>query len=381
MKYYFGIVLAGGILLASGANAAGASLESDYLSLKNWLSKEYNIDYSLTYSLMGQRTSPSGKNNAVQSYLYPSVAWTTFDNNYGVGTLNFTYNSIYYGGHTAENLETNSGFVTPINDFDAKEQSFAGLYYTYQFPREYNWLTFGAGQYNLYMFDGTDYDGNQQVNFLNYSLSQNGSASYASAGLGAYLQATPEKWLFAAGFQDATNIEAPSIRVNRLKKKHFTTFAQIGYNPTIKGLGDGQYSIMFYNQPAVKEQFPTTNGWSINIQQNLTEKLAVFGRLNGVSGHVITTNQTYALGMVYNNPLNRNSLDQIGLAYAYNKIDETAVGTKTYHNAEQVIETYWAWGISKWATITPDIQLYINPALNQKSDYGLAGSLRLTLFF
>ena len=169
--------------------------------------------------------------------------------------------------------------------------------------------------------------------------------------------------------------------MNRLKKKHFTSFAQVGYNPTIKGLGDGQYSVMFYNQPAVKEQAQSTNGWSVNIQQNLTEKLALFGRLNGVSGHVITTNQTYALGMVYNNPLNRNSLDQIGLAYAYNKVDEKAVGAETYHKAEQVIEAYWAWGISKWATITPDFQFYINPALNQKSDYGLASSLRLTLFF
>ena len=161
MKHYLSLAVIATVLTSFTANAAQSSLETDYLSLKNWLSKEYNIDYSLTYSLMGQRTSPSGKNNAVQSYLYPSVAWTTFDNNYGTGILNFSYNSIYYGGHAAENLESNSGFVTPINDFNAKEQSFAGLYYTYQFPREYNWLTLGAGQYNLYMFDGMDYDGNQ----------------------------------------------------------------------------------------------------------------------------------------------------------------------------------------------------------------------------
>ena len=131
----------------------------------------------------------------------------------------------------------------------------------------------------------------------------------------------------------------------------------------------------------MKEQPQTTNGWSINIQQNLNEKLALFARLNGVSGHVITTNQTYAAGMVYNNPLNRNELDQIGLAYAYNKIDEKAVGSKTYHKAEQVVEAYWAWGISKWATITPDFQFYFNPALNKKSDYGSVSSLRLTVFF
>ena len=42
------------------------------------------------------------------------------------------------------------------------------------------------------------------------------------------------------------------------------------------------------------------------------------------------------LGGVYNNPLDRNPLDQIGLAFAYNKIDEKAVGSKLDHDAEKV---------------------------------------------
>ena len=65
----------------------------------------------------------------------------------------------------------------------------------------------------------------------------------------------------------------------------------------------------------------------------------------------------------------------------YNKVDEKAVGEPIFHSAEQVIEAYWAWGISKWATLTPDFQFYIHPALNQKSDYGTTTSLRLTVFF
>ena len=84
--------------------------------------------------------------------------------------------------------------------------------------------------------------------------------------------------------------------------------------------------------------------------------------------------------MVWLNPLERNDLDQIGLAYAYNKVNETAVGEPLEHDAEQVVEAYWAWGFSKWATLTPDVQFYINPALNQSSDYAEVFSLRLTLF-
>ena len=368
-----------GVIYANPSYAG--AIENNYSNFKKMLSDKYGIEYNLDYSLLGQHASPGGKYNAVQSYLAPSITWTTFDNHYGTGVLNASYYSIFYGNHNANDIQNRTGMVTSINDFTSDEQEFSALYYTYQLPHRYNWLTLGAGQYSLYMFDGTDYDNNQQVNFINYSLSQNGSATYADAGLGAYIQATPKNWNFTAGLQDATNIEAPSIRFNHLDDKHYTTFAQIGYNPQIKNLGGGQYSIMLYNQPSVEEQAQTTNGWSFNAQQNIGEKLALFGRINGVSGSVSSIKNSYVAGMVYNNPLNRNSLDQIGLAYSYNDISAKAVGSKLANNGEHVMETYWAWGISKWATLTPDLQFYVNPALNEKSDYGTAVSLRLSVFF
>ena len=369
------------LLFSTTVQAKTNTLGSHYENFKNYLNDKYGLNYSITYSALLQRTSPSGDENAFQSYLAPSLAWTTFDNEYGTGILNASYYSIFYGNHNANDIQANSGFVTPINDFGSDEQEFADLYYTYQLPAKYNWLTFGIGQYSLYNFDGTDYDNNQQVNFLNYASAQNASATYSDAGLGAYIQATPNNWSLIAGFLDATNINAPSIRFNHLNDKHFTTFGQLGYNPTIKSLGQGQYSVMIYNQPYVKLQPQSTTGWSLNMQQNIGEKFALFGRINGVSGHIAEINQSYVLGGVLNNPLNRNELDQIGLSYSYNKVDEDAVGAPIYHKAEQVLEAYWAWGISKWATLTPDLQFYIHPAQNQKSDYGTAASLRLTVFF
>ena len=370
------------ILLSLSATAqAGDYFGAGYDNFKNQLAKNYGLSYNLDYSLMPQYTTPSGKHTALQSLFMPSVAWTTFQNEYGTGTLNASYTSVLYNNNDAQDVQNNTGMVTGINDFTTSEQEFSGLYYTYQLPHKYNWLTFGAGQYTLYAFDGTDYDNNQQVNFINYALSQNGSATYADAGLGLYAQANPGNWLFVVGAQDATNIEAPSIRFNHLDDKHYTTFAQVGYNPTICGLGQGQYSIMFYNQPSVSEQPQTTNGWSLNMQQNISEKAALFGRINGVTGNMVSIKNSYVLGAVYNNPFNRNDLDQIGLAYAYNDLSAAAVGEKLYESAEQVIEAYWAWGISKWTTVTPDLQFYIHPALNQKSDYGAAASLRLSLMF
>jgi hypothetical protein len=358
------------------------SLAKEYQSYKNYLNKQYGLDYSIDMSVLEQRTAPSGKSNAVQAYIYPSFTWQTFDNQYGTGTLNFAYTIIRYGNHNAGDLANNSGFVTPINDYSDKENEFNELYYTYQLGGDWNWLTLGIGQFPIYNFDGTQYDANQQVNFLNEALAQNASQTYTQSGLGMYAQITPnEEWSFAFGGQDGTNIDAQSIRVNNLSEEHYTTFGYVAYTPTIKGVGQSEISILVYNQPNVKEQPETTNGWSLNLSQNIGEKLALFARVNETSGSVADIRQSWVLGGVYNNPLNRNSLDQIGLAYAYNKLDEKAIGTPLEHKAEQIVEAYWAWGVGNMLTITPDVQLYINPALNQKSDYGFATSLRATVFF
>ncbi|MBQ7633054.1 MAG: carbohydrate porin [Alphaproteobacteria bacterium] len=368
-------------LLSTLSVVQAATLGGDYTAFKNKLSKNYGFDYDIDYSVLAQHGSPNGRYNSVQSYLNPSIAWTTFDNHYGTGILNASYSSVFYANHDAADIENRINVVTPINDADDEEQEFSTLYYTYQLPQQYNWMTLGLGQYTIYNFDGTDYNNNPQGNFINYALSQNGSATYTDAGVGAYVQAMPNNWQFVAGLQDATNISAVSVRLNHLHDGHYTTFGQVGYNPTIKGLGVGQYSILVYNQPYVSEQPQSTTGWSFNMQQNIGQKWAVFGRINGVNGNVATIKNSYTAGVVYNNPFERNSLDQIGAAYAYNNINETAVGTPLAETGEQVWEAYWTWGISKWAALTPDIQLYVNPALNYKSDYATVVSLRFNVYF
>ena len=357
-------------------------LWDDYQQFKDNLNKRYGFDYSVDVSTLLQRTSPNGDNNAFQAYLYPNFSWTAFDNKYGIGVLNFAYTVIRYGNHDANDLANNSGFVTPINDYPDSENEFNELYFTYQLAGKYNWLTLGVGQFPIYNFDGTDYDANQQVNFLNESFSQNASASYTQAGLGIYAQMSPnDEWTFAFGGQDGTNVDAPSIRVNDLNENHYTTFGYVAYSPTIKGLGKTEISLLVYNQPWVREQQQTTNGWSLNLSQNIGEKLSLFARINETSGDVEEIRQSWVLGGVYNNPLNRNELDQIGLAFAYNKLDEKAVGENLQHKSEQIVEAFWTWGIGNYIAITPDVQLYINPALKQSSDYGFATSLRATVYF
>lgn len=355
---------------------------NDYVEFKNRLQKEYGLGYAVDVTYMPQYGAPSGKKTAFQTIIAPSLTWQAFDNEYGNLTLNAAFTAVRYSGRTAEEVGSRIGAVTGINDYTAQSNSYNELYFSYRFPGKMDWLTVALGQITLYNFDGTAYDSNQQVNFINYALSQNASATYPTASLGGYVQIAPNnEWSLALGAQDATNIDGNSISTAHLDQKHYTTFGSLSYTPTIKGLGSGQYSIMVYNQPYTFKQQQSTNGWSLNLSQDLGEKWTVFARVNGVSGSQAEIDQSWVLGAVINDPLERNPLDQIGFAGAYNKINREAVGQELSHDAEKVLEAYWAWGVSKWMTITPDIQFYFDPALNPKSDYATVVSLRGTIFF
>ncbi len=357
-------------------------LGDKYTAFKDYIQKKYGLSYSLTASFTGQYGAPGGHNAALQTILYPAVTWNMFNNKYGNANLNFAYNMVQYTGVNSSTIDNNIGVVTPINDYDELTNEMPELYMTYQLPGKYNWMTIGLGQYPIYNFDGTAYDSNQQENFINWTFSQNASSSYPTAGIGSYLQLNPTpEWTFAAGFQDASNVDGDGIDLTSFGDAHYTTFGYMAYTPNIENLGVGQYSFLYYNQPTVEAQPQTTNGWSINASQNLGEKWAIFGRINGVSGEQEEIDNSYMLGAVMNNPFDRNPLDQIGFAAALNHINEDAVGTPVETDYEKVLEGYVTFGISKWMTITPDVQVYFDPALNPDSDTAFAFSLRATVFF
>ena len=357
------------------------SLTKAYADFKKHLSDTMGLTYSIDASYLMQRGAPSGKGTSIQSQYYGTANWNMFSSPYGNGSLQIAYTDVHYFGKNAQYIGNRIGVVTPINDYDTNSYSFDQLSYTHDFVGKMDWLSVTVGQFPMYNFDGTEYDSNQQINFLNYALSQNASESYPLASLGGFVTIAPNSdWSFVVGFQDANNISGSQIDTHNLGRKQFTTFASVSYTPTIEGWGAGQYSLMIYNQPWTKEQPETTQGWSINLSQALNEKWTVFGRLNGTTGDQEAIQQSYVLGAVMNNPFNRNALDQLGMAAAINKLNRKVNGEGT-RPVETVLEGYYALGVSNFMTITPDIQFYINPAENKKEHSATVFSLRGTLMF
>lgn len=339
------------------------------------------ISYTLDASILAQRGAPNGKGTPWQSVYYGSLNWDLFQSErFGSGSIQVAYTLVRYWGKNGAFLGNNIGIASGLNDYLNKANYFDQLSYTHQFSGPLKWLSLTLGQFPLYNFDGTTYNSNQQINFISEAFSQNLTAVYPTAGIGGYISITPnDKLNITVGAQDASNISGNRITTSDFKDKKATPFVSLTLNDKNK-LGTYQASLLFYYQPSVLEQVGKAKGVSFNFEQNIYQNLAIFMRANGVSKGLTGFKQSYMVGAVLNNPLNRNPLDQIGLAYGLNKLDKSFYDApvKSYEN---LIEAYWAFGITPFLTLTPDVQFYINPALNQKSNTATVASLRASFMF
>ena len=360
---------------------AEIDLAKDYQDFKNMLNRKAGITYSFDASFLPQRGAPNGKGTAWQSQYYGTIGWNAFNSEtIGSGTFNAAYTAVRYWGMSGNTLDNRIGVFSSVNDYPSNGNYFDELSYTHTLPGDLKSLSVTVGQFPLYNFDGTDYDSNQQVNFLNYALSQNASEVYPTASLGGFVTWSPNpEWSVSAGAQNANNVSGETISWNKWKKGKMTPFASVMWSPTFNGLA-GEYSVMGYYQPSVSAQPTSSRGWSLNAQQFVTDKVAVFARANGVNKSENSIKQSYVLGSIVNNPMDRNSLDQAGVAVAMNKLNKSANGAGT-RAWETVLETYMAFGISSFATLTPDVQFYINPGATHKHDTATVVSLRATLMF
>jgi hypothetical protein len=152
------------------------------------------------------------------------------------------------------------------------------------------------GVKETFNFDENQYLFNQQINFNSYIFSQNGTATYANAGLGAYGQLNLTSTLqLAAGLQNASDISGDSLTIRNFSSGGYAWFAYAQWTPRFKGLGSAQYSILRYQVPSVPAQ-AASQGWSFNAVQNLNTTWALFARANQADAHLTPIRRSFALG-------------------------------------------------------------------------------------
>lgn len=354
-----------------------------YSNFKKDLRDRIGFSYGFDWSITAQRGAPNGNKTALQNIYYPYAQLDLFNTNSLLGSaqVNFNYTLARYWGISGNTLDGNLGVATPINDYPGRQNIFSQLTFNHTWGGALSWLSWAVGQYPISNFDGTTYNSDQQTGLINYSMSQNASASYPTASFGAYAEVSPlQELTIAGGYQDAKNVSGSVMRVNEAFDGKYTGFGSVTYTPkNVFGLGKGQYSGLVYYQPSVAKQPGNSMGWSFNMEQNLTDSLVMFGRANGSTNSVVPIKNSYMLGMSFVNPLNRNPLDTITVGVSYNRIARDVFAPAYVRTGETVFEAQWVWGMGSYFTITPDLQMYNRAAFNANSGWVSVFTLRATL--
>lgn len=362
------------------AEESACALENVWAKGKRALNEKLNLDIGADISHLGQRVSPNGKQTAIQSVYYPYLTWNLFkDTSLGSGQVNINYTLVHYWGAQAATLQGRTGQAVAFNDYAANQEFFSQFSYTHTLAGDWNWLSLTVGQFPLYNFDGTTYLANQQTALMNFAMSQNATSAYPTASFGGYLQAQNEVFSVVAGYQDATNVTGEHIKLDTAFDGKYTLFGSLSWTPTF-GVGNGQYSVMYYYQPSVAEQSENVNGWSFNMQQNWGEKWVTFARANGAGGGATGVKNSYVLGGAFLDPLKRNKQDAIIAGVSYNRLSGRGLGEPPYYRSgEMTLELQWVWGIGQLVTITPDLQLYPSAGLNTERHLNTVVGLRTTV--
>jgi hypothetical protein len=362
-------------------SAGVETLYQDYLRFKHWLA-QYGITAQLAPTVLNQWGEQNGGKPAAQWIVSPSLNWNAFDSHkIGQGSVQFSYTfNRYANQQSGASLTARLKAITAVNDTPTNDYTFNQLTYTHVFPGKI--FQVSVGQFPFSDFDNNQYAANQQTNFVNYALSQNASQAYVPDSLGAYIQINPTQAISVAlGFQDANNITGNRIQFSTAGQGEYAWFGYAKWQPAITGLGTAQYSLLFYQQPKVPTQTKDSQGWSLNLVQNLNKKWGLFFRANTASGNIAPISASVAGGFIVNNPLGGARGDQWGVGIAWNKTNKGYFGLENLRDSELVAETYLNFVVLKVLQIGPSVQIIFNPALDPNVSTAGVFTLRATGLF
>ena len=357
-------------------------LHDRYRRFKKKLRRNYNIQYSMTVSIIPQWGKPNGGPGAVSLVYTPAVTWEPFTNT-AVGSGSFALaiqQTQFWTKVNTADQQARLGLITPPNVQPTNLTQYNQFMYTHTFPGGWSWLSLTVGQYSFAAYDSNEYAGSALANFISYPLAQNGTQTYPNGGAGAYAQAATadQQFTVAGGAQNAANISGDSLTTRGLSAGQYAYFMAGEWAPSL--LGGGAYSILGYSQPSVPQQPSSSRGLSLNAVQNIDAKWGLFLRANGASGTAIPIEASVAWGGICNDPIHHNRLDQLGLGVFWNKTNLAAL-SQPARNAEWGSEIYYRFTIFKGLRFTPDIQFYFDSALHPGSGPAAVFAVRTTAFF
>ena len=347
----------------------------DYIAFKEVLRLNYGFDYTGQYTLMFQQGTQGGtRNSTANGQLNAILSWTLLrDEVLGTGGIEFRYLHLHQIGSVGGVAFTGSlGTASFPSDSIVDSAAVKHLYWNQSLFGSKAEIRVGYLPPTIGIDDSL-YAGDDTNNFIAQVLSANPTRALNDIGFGVSGKAkvVDALWL-TANLVDA-NGKSHSFRLDTLGRGQFLYGGSLTYKPKIAGWGQGVYQFSGY---AIDATATTPRGWALvfNADQEIGKNWAAFLKINMAQGRQALVKKSLSFGVVRKGFLGYKS-DVIGLGAAW--VQPTA---STQRN-EYVIEAYWRMQLLRNIHLTPDVQVYINPARSPGRNLHAVFSIRLAILF
>ena len=267
------------------------------------------------------------------------------------------------------------------------------------------------------IFDANQYAHDPKGDFMNWSLIDSGAFDYAadawgySYGLAA--EWNQDWWTARAGLFDLSRV--PNTTELETDLSQFELVSEFEARHSLLGAPGKIKLLVFLNRgrmgsynDAVRlaggaipdiapvRRYASRAGGAINLEQAITGDLGGFARVSLNDGseeayEFTEINRSIALGLSLKGSSWGRADDTAGLAFVNNAISQAAQnyfaagglgiligdGGLPHYGTENIVETYYSFAATNWASLSADYQLIVNPAYN--SDRGPISVLGLRL--
>ena len=265
-------------------------------------------------------------------------------------------------------------------------------------------VTVQAGKFSVTdVFDGNSYARDPRKDFMNWALWSSGAFDYAAdkvgLGYGAIAELNQKQWALRGGYflvgaeSNSNSFDTRLIQrggyILELETR-YQLFSQPGKLRTLAWFNNaysGSYRETL-NNPALNLDIAQTRtgrpkyGYVINLEQALADDFGVFGRWSWNDGRTeimafTDIDASLAMGVSIKGAKWGRPDDVIGIGGAINSLsrdhrDFIAAGGlgiligdgRLNYRKERILETYYAYALTKQLTLTADYQFITNPAYN-----------------
>jgi hypothetical protein len=282
-------------------------------------------------------------------------------------------------------------FMPTFSEFNSNTGESASLYIP-ELYLEQDFLKdkihLAAGKLDLATwFDLNEVANSADTQFLSDALVDSLTIPFPTKGIGAMVKFTPNEWLY---FESGATTAKSSLTKTGLSEAFNSTLFinEIGLSPKF-GSRQGNYRFIFHlvhqKRALVDGEGTKDNdcGFTLDFDQAISEHISLFLRYGRADPKVRDIQHAWSCGAQITEPLPGRKFDCLGIGVAQSVMGSNyrRANSPDAADSETMCEAYYSYYLNGIMTLTPSVQVLVNPGADKRTATAVTAGLRFLLCF